>query len=337
MRRLSWPGAAVLILRLVCLAVILAAPLVLNAYYVFLMLQITVSAFLALSFDIAYSHARILSFCQGLFFAVSAYVAVYLASPGWWSLAAMLVGGTLAGAASGALVGAILMRMHGHGAIIATVILAAAGLLIGNALSVVTGGDDGISLRTPVIGAFGGSVTTGANPVVYYLAVVPIAALVLGLWRLQGSLAWTVMRAVAMNGVRASQLGFDVGRRRYGMFVASAAIAGFGGALYTLMMGHVTTAVLDIALSLNAILWAVVGGLGSDFGALLGALVILPVTEVVATVFTYVQIFIGLLLVVTAVAFPQGVIGTLKARDEAGRPAADEWSAGALRRVDKMR
>jgi branched-chain amino acid transport system permease protein len=298
-------------LRIAALTFVLVAPLFLNAYLLFLVLQVVVFSYLAFSFDIAYSYSRLLSFCQGLFFAVGAYTATYLASAAGWSLSAMLVGGTLAAALVGAIIGVMLMRMHSHGAIISTVIIAAASLLIGNALSNYTGGDDGLSLQTQFIGVGGLQIHTGLNLATYYLAAIPLVALVCALWMMRGTLTWTVIRAVAQNDVRARQLGYNVTLRRYGVFVISTAIAGFGGTLYALVMSHVTTGLLDISFSVNAILFAVIGGLGTDCGALLGALLVLPATELIASVFTYVQIFVGLLLTVMATSAPKGIVGTL--------------------------
>jgi branched-chain amino acid transport system permease protein len=85
--------------------------------------------------------------------------------------------------------------------------------------------------------------------------------------------------------------------------------------MYALAMGHVTTGLLEIGFSVNAILYAVIGGLGTDCGALIGALLVLPATELVAAVFTYVQIFVGLLLTIMAVAAPKGIVGTILDRD----------------------
>lgn len=123
---------------------------------------------------------------------------------------------------------------------------------------------------------------------------------------------WTVLRAVAQNESRAQQLGFDVRRRRLIVFSVAAAVSSLGGAFYVLLMKHVTTHVLSIDMSVNAILWAVVGGLGTAFGPIVGVLSVYPITELVASVFVYVQILVGLLLVVVAVFFPGGIIGTLR-------------------------
>jgi branched-chain amino acid transport system permease protein len=330
-------------IKLGALAFMLTAPLFLNAYWLFLTLQVAVFSYLAFSFDIAYSYARLLSFCQGLFFATGAYVATYFASPEGWSLPVMLVCGTLAGTLYGAVLGLMLMRMHSHGAVIATVIIAAASFLIANAMSVYTGGDDGLSLHTERIGAVGGHIGTGLNLATYYLATLPVVALVCAMWLMRGTLTWIVIRAVAQNDVRARQLGYNVALRKYMVFVISTAVASFGGVMYALVMGHVTTGLLEIGFSVNAILFAVIGGLGTDCGALIGALLVLPATELIATVFTYVQIFVGLLLTVMAVSAPKGIIGTLleralssKASDKAMESASSEPSSPSLVRSSSI-
>ena len=314
MNRSMNTSTLVTVLRFGALGFMIVAPLFLNAYWLFLTLQVAVFSYLAFSVDIAYSYSRLLSFCQGLFFAAGAYTATYFASSAGWSLPVMLLCGTLAGTLLGAVLGLMLMRMHTHGAVIATVIIAAASFLIANAMSAYTGGDDGLSPQTNMIGIAGGRIATGLNLATYYLATLPIVALVCALWLMRATLAWTVIRAVAQNDVRARQLGYNVALRRYTVFVVSTAVASLGGVMYMLVMGHVTTGLMDVGFSVNAILFAVIGGLGTDCGALIGALLVLPATELIATVFTYVQIFVGLLLTVMAVAAPKGIIGTILER-----------------------
>ena len=299
------------VLRIAALAFVVAAPMLLNSYWLFLILQVVIFTYLALSFDVAYSYSRLLSFCQGLFFGISAYVAVYTASPEPWGLFAMVIGGTVTAALCGAVIGLMLVRMQGHGAVIATVIIAAAALLVGNALNNVTGGDDGRSLASTTIGAVHWHLQAGLNKGTYYLASLPLVCVIVILWKLRSTMTWTVVRAVAQNDVRARLLGYNVELRRYIIFVVSASIAGFGGALYALVMRQVTTGVLEISMSVNAILFAVVGGLGTDFGALIGALILLPATELIAVFFVHVQILIGSLMAFVAVIVPKGIVGTL--------------------------
>lgn len=309
--RANWAAFIIPALHLVALAVILLLPLVVADYWFFFIFQMVVSAYLALSFALAYSYGKILSFAQGMFFGIGAYATIYLASDAPWGLPLALAGAMLGAAALGAVFGAMLVRMDGHNPTIATVILASAGLLLANALSTYTGGEDGLGMATKAVGIGGLHLAVGPNRTLYYTAAVILVALVLFMWFMRHSKAWMVLRAVAQNESRAQQLGFNVRLRRFVIFTLGAALAGLGGAFYALLLGHVTTAVFDLGLSVNAILWAVLGGLGTAFGPLIGVLVIYPLTELIASVFVYVQIVIGLLLVAVAVFFPKGIIGSV--------------------------
>lgn len=312
MPRSTWASNAIFVLRAAAIVIILVVPAFSDDSWRFFSFQMVVAGYLALSFDLAHSYGKVLSFMQGTFFAVGAYATVYLASDGPWGFAWVFVVAVLGGAVSGALVGVVLMRMGGHSVTIATVILAAVGFLAGNALSAYTGGEDGLQLMTNSVGFASWQLPVGSNLAMYYAAAVPLMALIVLSWLLQKRRVWKVLRAIAQNETRAQQLGFNVQRRRLVMFTIAAAISSVGGAFYVLQMRHVTTHVLNIDLSVNAILWAVVGGLGTAFGPIIGVLTVYPITEMVAAVFVYVQILVGLLLVVVAVFFPGGIIGTLK-------------------------
>lgn len=327
MRTERWGRAstAVQALRLVAIVSVLLVPAMAGDSWRFFSFQMIVAAYLAVSFDLAYSYGRVLSFAQGIFFAVGAYATIYLASAAPWGLALALFGAVACGVILGALFGIVLVRMDGHNPTIATVILASVGLLAGNALSSYTGGEDGLRLATRSVGVGTLQLPVGSGLAMYYTAALPLMALVVASWALQGRRVWKVLRAVAQNETRAQQLGFNVRLRRLVMFTLSAGIAALGGAFYVLLMEHVTTSVLDIGLSVNAILWAVVGGVGTAFGPLIGVFVVYPVTEMIASVFVYVQILVGLLLVVVAVFFPNGIIGTLRnaARTDGESPDSD--------------
>lgn len=318
----SWASSAILAIRVSTILIVLLAPLIASDSNRFFTFQMIVAAYLAVSFDLAHSYGKVLSFTQGLFFAVGAYAAMYTASDSPWGLIQMLLAALGSSLLLGSLVGSVLVRMNNHNATISTVILASVGFLLGNALSTYTGGEDGLHLATRSVGFLGLELAVGSNHVMYYLAAIPLITFAIMWWWLQNQRVWKVLRAVAQNETRAQQLGFNVNLRRTVMFTLSAGIAGLGGAFYVLLMEHVTTTVLDIGLSVNAILWAVVGGLGTAFGPLLGVLVVYPVTEVLATVFVYVQILVGLFLVVVAIFFPSGIIGTLK--EVADRRATDK-------------
>lgn len=308
---------------------LLAAPLLAGDYWRFFFFQMVVMAYLAIGFDLSYSYARILSFMHALFFGLGAYLAAPLISAAPWSLPATLLVATAAAGLAGLASGAILVRMENHNPTIATVILSSIALLAANSMTGVTGGEDGLIIHARTIGFAGLQLGMGPTKALYYLATLPLAALVVGRLALQRTETWMLVRAVAQNETRARQLGFDARLWRLVLFAASAAIAGLGGVFYALMMQHVSTSSLEIGLSINAILYAVVGGLGTAFGPLVGVLLIYPITEVISLYFVYVPILVGLVLIIVSLFFGRGVIGTLRGLDDraSGTPQTDGATA----------
>ncbi|WP_238121766.1 MULTISPECIES: branched-chain amino acid ABC transporter permease [unclassified Xanthobacter] len=328
-------------LQAAAVGLLLLAPLLAGDYWRFFFFQMVVMAYLAIGFDLSYSYARILSFMHALFFGLGAYLAVPLVSAAPWSLPATLFVATAAAGLAGLVSGAVLVRMENHNPTIATVILSSIVLLAANSMTSVTGGEDGLIIHARTIGFLGLEIGMGPTMALYYLAAIPLVALVVGRLLLQRTETWMLVRAVAQNETRARQLGFDARAWRLILFAASAAIAGLGGVFYALMMQHVSTSSLEVGLSINAILYAAIGGLGTAFGPLVGVLLIYPITEVISLYFIYVPILVGLVLIIVSLFFGRGVIGTLRSlEDQTDHPRApdnpapeamthDEAAAGA--------
>jgi branched-chain amino acid transport system permease protein len=305
------PQIAVNAVGILLIAAILLCPFVAGSFWLFFFAQMIVASYVAVSFNLAYSYGRVLSFAQGSFFGLGAYVALYLASSNPWSLPLIVVASVVMTAVVGAFFGAIFVRMSGHNPTIATVILASAGLLAANALGGVTGSEDGLGVHAVTVGAGALSIHLGPTKSLYYLLAIPLVCLLTAWHFVQQRDFWKVVRAVASNELRAQQLGYNVRVRKLLIFAVSAGISGLGGAFYALLMRHVSSTTFDIGLSVNAILYAVVGGTGTIFGPLLGVFVIYPMTEIIAHYFLYVQIVIGAVLIFTALVMPKGILGTL--------------------------
>jgi ABC-type branched-subunit amino acid transport system permease subunit len=140
----------------------------------------------------------------------------------------------------------------------------------------------------------------------------------------------TVMRAVGENDRRSEQLGFNVGLRRVVIFAVAAGVSAMGGALYCMLIGHISTAQFAPILSLNGVLWATVGGLGAPFGALIGTALIYPSVEFAAGAVRSVDAVVGALLVLTALCFPRGIGGALARLTRAAPAKPDAPSLAIL-------
>jgi branched-chain amino acid transport system permease protein len=305
-------------LGILLLAGLVLLPAISSRYGVFVTAQMLAFLYIALALEISHSFGRVLSFCTGSFFALGAYCAFYLCRHVTSELILVLFGSALICSAAGVPTAILIVRMKGvHSAVVGTLAIGAISLLLANSLTTYTGGEDGLTLRHDV-SLFGTPASIGVSLQTYYLVLIPAALYLLGYLVLRGTPFGTVMRAVGENGIRSSQLGFNVELRRIVVFAVSTAISGFGGAAYCVLIGHVSTALFDPLLSLNAVLWATVGGLGSPFGALIGTMVIYPTVELASGVIRYVDALVGALLIGTALLFPRGVMGLFDRFADAG-------------------
>jgi branched-chain amino acid transport system permease protein len=295
------------------LLVLAVLPFVASRYAVFVSAQMITLVYIATSLQMSFAYARILSFMQGTFFGLGAYIACLTHASGF-TLPLMLLASAAASAAFGVLIGLIVTRMKAaHTAVICTLLIATILLMCANSFVEITGGEDGLSLGGGSR-IFGLSVPFGANRTTYFLALLPLAAYFTVVMLAERTAFGTVMKAVGSNEVRAAQLGYHVWLRHLMVFTAAGGIAGYGGAMNAVILEHVSSALFDPNLSLTAVLWAAVGGLAHPFGSLFGALLVFPLTELAARTFKYVDIAVGLLLIAAALLFPQGIAGLIGER-----------------------
>jgi branched-chain amino acid transport system permease protein len=311
---------------IVLLLVLAAVPFLCGRYTTFITAQMLAFLYIALALELSHTFGRVLSFCIGSFFALGAYSAYYICQKLSSELIVLLIGSVAVTAIAGALTAVLVVRMKGaHSAVVGTLAIGAISLMVANSLSDYTGGEDGLTLRHSIT-LLGGPSAIGVNLATYYLALVPAALYLLAYVVLRPTPFGIVLRAVGENDVRSEQLGFNVEHRRIVIFAASAAISGFGGAMYCVLIGHVSTALFDPMVSLNAVLWATVGGLGSPFGALIGTLVIYPTIELASGTIRYVDALVGALLIGTALLFPRGVMGLIERYTTPTAPLQDDRS-----------
>ncbi len=261
------PGAGAAAAALLVLA---AAGAVLPPWLVFL-LTLALAKGVAVLSVVVLMRAGLVSFGQGLFFAAAAY-AVGFTMRTWGLREALLLAplGVATAAFLGAVVGLLVARYRDI--FFAMLTLAFSMVLYGVLIKAyaVTGGSDGIRIPTPtVLGV--SRVGDEARLLVYYLALACTAGAAWLVHRYTqapaGYLAW----AVRDNEVRVAYLGAPVNRIVYGTFLLASGLAGLGGILTALNVGHVDPGLSYWTTSGELVFIAVLGGSGSVMGALAGA------------------------------------------------------------------
>jgi branched-chain amino acid transport system permease protein len=283
-------------------------PLVLpSPFYFRIAALVFIFALAVLGLNLLMGFAGQVSLGHAGFFGIGAY-AVAVAPTHWGlpSWAALPAGAAAAGLLA-YLVGRPILRLRGHYLAVATLGM---GLLIAMVFTNearLTGGPDGMPV--PRLELFGwrvrGSVTW------YWVAGV---TLVIGVWlatNLIGSPTGRAFRAIHDSETAASVLGIDLARYKLTAFVLSAVYAAVAGAYLALFDGLVTPATAGFLRSIEFVTMAVLGGLGSILGSLVGAALLVVLPQMLTVFHDYEHIALGLIMIVFMIFLRAGIVPSL--------------------------
>ena len=328
----------------IMLAVLLLAPSVLSDFRIALLGKFLTFAMLALSLNLIWGYAGMLSLGHGVFFGLGGYaMAMYLKleSAGgklpdfmfWSGLTELpifwapfkyawfafpmtfIVPAVLAGA-----LGYLVFRSRITGVYFALITQALA--LIVSILFIgqqaYTGGTNGITNYTTI---FGHSLNAPSMQMtLYYVSVAALAVAYLLCWWLISSRLGRLLVAMRDDENRVRFSGYDPAVLKTIVFSLSAGIAGVAGALFTPQVGIISPSMMGIVPSIEIAIWVAVGGRGVLLGAILGAIVVNGAKSGLSESFPAVwQYFLGLLFIGAVLLFPAGIMGLFK-RENWQRP-----------------
>jgi branched-chain amino acid transport system permease protein len=294
----------------------LLLPLILNASQLDVYVLLGSSAMVTLGISLLMGFSGQVSLGQGGFYAIGAYTAGVTSTHGWPTLLGLLCAPIFAGLV--AFVIAIpIMRLRGHYLAFATIAIQ---LVV---LSVVTNTDalgGGIGIEgIPQLNI----VHELSSPKAYaWLTWVAVAVLLLIAHNIVYSRAGRGLRALATSEVAAASSGVPVTRYRISVFAISAAFAGLAGGIYAYFLGFISPGSFPITTSFGYVIMAVIGGLGSVWGAVVGATLITLLVQLLnhlgtlpglpadaPSVFTYAAY--GLVLVLSLLFMQRGIVPTV--------------------------
>ena len=334
------------------LAVVLVALLLALAFAPFLFpgvralsvaAKVLVFVVLVASFDLLLGYTGIVSFAHTMFFGIGAYgiaIASSRMGPGW---AALLVGLVLALSLSFVLslaIGLFSLRVKAIFFAMITLAVATAFQTLASQLSDITGGEDGLTFKMPELlspsfqldSPFLG-VTLDGRLISYYLLFFTALFLLLALLRIVNSPFGRVLQAIRENEFRAEAIGYRVVVYRTTSSVLSALFATLAGAMLAIWLrynGPDTS--LSFEIMLDVLLIVVIGGMGTIYGAAIGAGIfvvaqsylqdLLKVGSDATAGLPWLSallspdrwlLWLGLLFVLSVYYFPTGVVGRLRA------------------------
>jgi branched-chain amino acid transport system permease protein len=296
-----------LLMFAVLVAVGLVAPMF--VYPVFLM-KVLCFALFACAFNLLIGYVGLLSFGHAMFFGFAAYISGYTVKMWGWPTEVGILAGTAVAAALGLVAGAIAIRRQGI--YFAMVTLALSQMVFFFCLQAkFTGGEDGIQAipRRPLLG-----VINIANDFVFYYVVLAIFCLgFLIIWRTIHSPFGQVLKAIRENEPRAISLGYAVDRFKLIAFVLSAALAGLAGATKAIVFQLASLTDVTWQMSGEVVLMTLVGGMGTVFGPIVGAGIIITMQNDLAGFGEWVLVIQGAIFVVTVLLFRRGIVGEIMA------------------------
>jgi len=309
------PGTLVPLLVLLLLAMV---PLVANAtgqpFYIAFFARIIIYAIAATALNLALGFGGLVSLGHALFLGIGAYSVAIPAfhgiGNGWVHLAVCIVACGLVGL----ITGAISLRTSGIGFIMITLAFAQMGYFVFVSMKQY-GGDDGTPVAAP--SEFFG-VSLGQTVPLYWVALVLLVLVIWGGARLRASPFGMVLRGARQNARRINAIGFRSTRYQLAAYVMSAILCGIAGMLLANLTAFASPATLGWIVSGDLIVMIVLGGLGTVFGPLLGALVFIGAEEILKGWTEAWPAVFGLAIFLIALLRTAGLAGLL---DKMGRRA----------------
>lgn len=309
------PGRAI-VLHLAVLAVLFFLQFALPAYHHTNVARIMVFAAYALGYNVLLGYAGLMSLGHAMFFAAGMYGAglpVYYYGIG---APAALAAGVGSGLALAVLFGLLALRTSGVSFLIVSLMVAQALYLASLYFNEVTLGDQGFIVSGRLAPLELGSVSVGFHePALKYngaLAVFGAALLVCLALRM--SPTGRVLIAIRENEERTRLLGYDSFRYRLLALAVSGGLGAAAGASYALLFSYVGSTFASILFSIYPLLWTLLGGVGTLLGPLLGTGLMFYLVDYASSLTSAYLLLVGAALVVLILWFPQGILGTVRAK-----------------------
>jgi branched-chain amino acid transport system permease protein len=290
----------------IAMAVVLAvAPAVV---YPIFMMKVMCFALFACAFNLLIGFGGLLSFGHAMFLGSAGYASAHAAKV--WGLTPELA--ILFGTACAAVLGyfAGLLAIRRQGIYFAMITLALAQMVFFFCLQAnFTGGEDGI--QSVPRGRLFGLVDLG-NPYAMYAVVWVIFLVGFGIvYRAVHSPFGQVLKAIRENEARAISLGYDTDRFKHLAFVLSATLAGLAGATKSIVFQLASLTDVHWSMSGEVVLMTLLGGMGTVFGPVVGAAVIITMQNYLAQLGAWVTVVQGVIFVICVLAFRRGIVGEI--------------------------
>jgi branched-chain amino acid transport system permease protein len=303
-------------LRNVVVALLVAGLLLLPVYSaltgkVFILTMFTriiILALAAASLNLIMGYGGMMSFGHAAYLGIGGYAVGILAFEGIGSGFIQWLVALIASALFALVIGALSLRTRGVYFIMITLAFAQMAYYIASSLSRY-GADDGLTIYKR--SNFGGLVDMSNRTQFYYVCLACLLGGIYLIWRIVNSRFGLVVQGVRSNEPRMQAIGFHANRYRLVCFVISGTICGLAGALLANNTDFVSPAVMYWTRSGDLMVMVILGGMGTLFGPVIGAIVFLLLEELLSQVTEYWAMIMGPLLLLIVLFARGGIMGLL--------------------------
>jgi branched-chain amino acid transport system permease protein len=275
------------------------------------MVLLGIYVILAVSLDLLVGFAGQISVGHAAFFAIGAYTSGLLTAKHELPPLLALLCGLIVSAAVAWSIGRAVLRLKGYYLAMATLGLNAVIITIITGLEQITGGASGL-LGIPPFSLFG--LVLSSHFVYYYFVIGVLMVVVMSSLALVHSNFGRALIALHSDEEAASTMGIDTAKYKLHVFVFSSTCAGLAGSLFAHYMGFIAPSDFDLFTSILLLVMIFLGGVGTIYGAIIGALFIKLLPEVTYQFQDFELLFYGLILILVLVFMPTGLFGLMSGR-----------------------
>jgi len=292
---------------------LLMAPQLLKVTQIRMLNEIAYFSLFAVSFNLLFGYAGLLSFGHAAYFGLGAYTTAILLKrmAGTPLLLSILLGG-MAGAIGGAIIGFFCVRRKGSYFVLLTLAFNQLLWAVAWKWRDLTRGDDGIGGFVPKnvdLGIL--TLHMASTETMYYVSCAIVIILLLVAWYLMKTPFGNTIRTVKVNEERAAFLGYNINFSKMLIFTVASFFAGIAGSLFAVFQDFVSPNVMDLKMSTEVALMTVLGGTGSFLGPVLGAAIFVYLSDWISSLWDRWEFIMGVLFIILVLYLHQGAIGLI--------------------------
>lgn len=301
----------VIIPALVVIALLVIPNYLLRSDQVYFLTTLCVPIVFAISYNMIYGYAGMLSLAHAVFFGTGAYAFYYSVSY-TGNIIISIISSIIFTLILATLIGFISTRAKGAGFIVITLIMSVIFQKLANSYTSITGGSDGFFLPLPKLNLIIKKVSlSGLYPKYVLIMLITLGVFFLFRHILEYTTFGVILKGIRENEERMKSIGYNVDRYKLISFSIAGSFAGVAGMIQAMTLSFLSAESFDIVLSFNALVYCLLGGAGTLYGPVIGGAFMSSLTYYGSEFIEQYLILPGIVLIVLVLFYREGIMGLI--------------------------